>query len=91
MLYPRDLSLEGIKRLCQADLTWKLVPLYDCPGEELRAGINGLVSDGNKKLCFRGFILALSQTTTTKKMILNIHKIIRGYSWYAKLKYYKLQ
>ena len=34
MLDPRDLSLEGIELLCQADLTWKLVPLYDCPGEE---------------------------------------------------------
>ena len=37
MLDPRDLSLEGIKRLCQADMTWKLVPLYDCPGEEGKA------------------------------------------------------
>ena len=37
MLDPRDLSLEGIERLCQADLTWKLVPLYDCPGEEGKA------------------------------------------------------
>ena len=37
MLDPCDLSLEGIERLCQADLTWKLVPLYDCPGEEGKA------------------------------------------------------
>ena len=83
MLDPRDLSLEGIERLCQADLTWKLVPLYGCPGEELGPSINGLVSDGNTKLCCRGFTLALSQSTTAKKMILNIHKIIRGYSRYA--------
>ena len=27
MLDPRGLSLEGIERLCQADLTWKLVPV----------------------------------------------------------------
>ena len=25
------------------------------------------------------------------KLILNIHEIIRGYSWYAKLKYNELQ
>ena len=33
----RDLGLEEIERLCQADLTWKLVPLYDCPGKERKA------------------------------------------------------
>ena len=33
----RDLGLEGIERLCQADLTWKLVPLYDCAGKERKA------------------------------------------------------
>ena len=27
----RDLGLEGIECLCQANLTCKLVPLYDCP------------------------------------------------------------
>ena len=37
MLDLRDLGLEGIERLCQADLTWKLVPLYDCPGKERKA------------------------------------------------------
>ena len=34
MLDLRDLCLENIKRLCQADLTWELIPLYDCPGTE---------------------------------------------------------
>ena len=34
MLDLRNLGLEGIERLCQADLSWKLVPLYDCPGKE---------------------------------------------------------
>ena len=28
MLDLRDLSLEGVERLCQVDMTWKLVPLY---------------------------------------------------------------
>ena len=35
----RDLCLEDIKRLCQADLTWELIPLYDCPGKEGKACI----------------------------------------------------
>ena len=39
MLDYRDLGLEGIERLCQADLTWKLVPLYDCPGKERKARV----------------------------------------------------
>ena len=34
MLDLSDLSLEGVERLCQADMTWKLVPLYYCPGKE---------------------------------------------------------
>ena len=33
MLDLRDLSLEGVEPLCQADMTWKLVPLYYCPGK----------------------------------------------------------
>ena len=39
MLDLRDLSLEGVERLCQADKTWKLVPLYYCPGKEREACI----------------------------------------------------
>ena len=39
MLDRRDLSLEGVERLCQADMTWKLVPLYYCPGKEREACI----------------------------------------------------
>ena len=60
----------------------------------LGPSINGLVTVGNTNLCCRGFILALFQSMTINikyKLIRNIHKIIRGYSWYAKLKYYKLQ
>ena len=37
MLDLRDLGLEDIKRLFQADLTWELIPLYDCPGKEGKA------------------------------------------------------
>ena len=39
MLDLRDLSFEGVERLCQADMTWKLVPLYYCPGKEREACI----------------------------------------------------
>ena len=34
MLDFRDLVLESIERLCQADLVLELVPLYYCPGKE---------------------------------------------------------
>ena len=59
----------------------------------LGPSINGLVTDGNTKLCCRGFILALFQSTTLQpmKLILNIHEITRGYSRYAKLEYNELQ
>ena len=39
MLDLRDLSLEGVERFCQAEMTWKLVPLYYCPGKEREACI----------------------------------------------------
>ena len=60
-------------------------------GEKLGPSINGLVTDGNAKLCCRGFILSLFKELQPIKLTLNIHKIIRGYSRYAKLKYYRLQ
>ena len=34
----------------------------------LGPNINGLVTDGNTKLCCRGFILALFQSTTANKI-----------------------
>ena len=34
----------------------------------LGSSINGLVTDGNTKLCCRGFILALFQSTTANKI-----------------------
>ena len=58
---------------------------------ELGPSINGLVTDGNTKICCRGFILALFQSTTANKVDSEQHKIIRSYSQYAKLKYYELQ
>ena len=42
----RDLSLEGVELLCQADMTWKLVPLYYGPGKEREACIVCLFSIG---------------------------------------------
>ena len=44
MLDFRELGLEGIERLCQADLTWELVPLYYCPGKEEKACIDFVCS-----------------------------------------------
>ena len=35
---------------------------------ELGPSINGLVTDGNKKLCCQGFILALFYSTTANKI-----------------------
>ena len=35
---------------------------------KLGPSINGLVTEGNKKLCCRGFILALFQSTTANKI-----------------------
>ena len=39
MLNFRDLGLEGIERLCQADLAWEFIPLYYCPVKEGKACI----------------------------------------------------
>ena len=37
MLDFRDQGLGDIKQLCQADLTWELIPLYDCSVKEGKA------------------------------------------------------
>ena len=37
-------------------------------GWGLEPSINGLVTDGNTKLCFRGLILALFQSSTANKI-----------------------
>ena len=39
-----------------------------CKSTHLRPSINGLVTDGNTKLCCRGFVLALFQSTTAIKI-----------------------
>ena len=58
MLDFRNLSLEGIERLCQADMTWdvELVPLYYCPGKEGKACI--------VFVCSQLAILMVSSTNT---------------------------
>ena len=53
----------------------------------LGCSIKELVTEGNTKLCCRGFVLALFQSTTANK----IDSEHSRDSWYAKLKYYKLQ
>ena len=50
-----------------------------------------MVTDGNTKLCCRDFILAQFQSSTANKIDSQHTQIIRGYSQYAKLKYYELQ
>ena len=57
----------------------------------LGPSINGLVTDGNTKLCCRGFIFALFQITTAKKNDFEHTEVIRGYFPHAELKYYELQ
>ena len=42
--------------------------LYNIPHYNLGTSINGLVTDGNTNLCCPGFILALFQSTTAKKI-----------------------
>ena len=36
----RDLSLEEVERLCQAGLTWRLIPLYHCPEKKGKACVD---------------------------------------------------
>ena len=57
------------------------------PVYALGPSINGLVTYGNTKLCCRGFILALFQSTTVDKID---SEHTRDYK-YAKLKYNELQ
>ena len=58
---------------------------------QLGPSINGLVTDRNTKLCRRGFILALFQNNTANKIDSEHTGDYKSYSWYGKLKYYKLQ
>ena len=44
----------------------RYIPFFIWP--HLGPSINVLVTDGNTKLCFRGFILALFQSTTANKI-----------------------
>ena len=60
MLDLRDLSLEGVERFCQADMTWKLVPLYYCPGKEREACI--------VFVCFQLAVLMFSSSSSSFQM-----------------------
>ena len=57
----------------------------------LGPSINGLVTDGNTKLCCQGYVLTLFQSTTAYKIDPKHIPDYTSYSRYAKLKYYKLQ
>ena len=57
----------------------------------LGPSINGLVTDGNIKLCCQGSVLALFQSTTAYKIDSEHIPDYTSYSRYAKLKKYKLQ
>ena len=59
MLDLRDLSHEGVKQHCQADMTWKLVPLYYCPGKEREACILFcLLSTGDTNVLFFQYLFS---------------------------------
>ena len=82
-----DLLSNVVFAFQEGSATFRVFGLYIYLG----LSINGLVTDGNTKLCCRGYILALFQSITANKIDSNLHKIIRGDSRYAKLKYYELQ
>ena len=59
---------------------------YDIACIYPRPCMNGLVTGGNTKLGFRGFVLSLFQSTTAYKIDSDIPKTIRSYSRYEKTK-----
>ena len=70
MLHLRDLGLEDIKRLCQADLTWEMIPLYDCLGKEGKACV--------VFICSQLAILMFSSSSTSLQIpiFINGNKVI---------------
>ena len=60
-----DLGLEDTKRLCQADLTWELIPLYDCPGKEGKAFV--------VFICSKLAILMFSSSSTSLQITIFIN------------------
>ena len=60
-----DLGLEGIERLCPADLSWELVPLYYCPGKEGKVCI--------VFVCSQLAILMVSSTGTPLQILIFIN------------------
>ena len=70
MLDLRDLSLEGCERLCQADMIWKLVPLYHCPGKEREACIVFVCSQ------LAVFLFSSSTTSFQTGLFINGNKVM---------------
>ena len=70
MLGLSDLSLEGVERLCQEDMTWKLVPLYYCLGKEREACI--------VFVCSHLAVLMFSSSSATfrKELFINGNKVM---------------
>ena len=65
MLDFRDLGLDGIERLCQVNLTWKLVSLYYCPKKEGKACI--------VFVCSQLAIFMVSSTSTPLQILILIN------------------
>ena len=54
--------------------------------QNLRPSINGLVTDGNTKLCCQGFILALFQRTTANKIDSEHTQDYKSLLWICEIK-----
>ena len=76
--------LSGFLALFQSTTAYKIY-------SELGPSINGLVTDGNTKLCCRGFILALFQSTTANKIDSGHTRDYNRLLRYGKLKYVEFQ
>ena len=70
MLHLRDLGLEDIERLGQADLTWKLIPLNYCPGKEGKACV--------VLVCAQLAILMVLSSSTSLQIpiVINSNKVV---------------
>ena len=81
-----------LKKYMEKSEVLKEFPFTYTKGETyLGPSINGLVTDGNTKLCCRGFILVLFQSTTANKIDSEHTQDYKRLLRYAKLKYYELQ
>ena len=60
--------MQGVVRFSPNGHKSEALPCVIDSHPKLGPSINGLVTDGNTKLCCRGFILALFQSTTATKI-----------------------